>query len=216
MSLRKVFKLRTGWKKKSFLFRRKRMSTRKIKIALAAGVVILLSALPLFAQSVSGSTDILTFKVDYEKKLRDNLQTILDRPSGPTNPYLGRSRRDHRRGKRKKETFTKPADEDLDAWLTPGVPMPPGLKGNNPKNSEVYEYGLETQDTARLGDDILDTSLPEEKDAEVKEMIEKSIGLPPAQMKWEVGKRQAFSVQTTKFFDENKELLLWALLASGR
>ncbi|MFH1824288.1 MAG: FliG C-terminal domain-containing protein [Candidatus Firestonebacteria bacterium] len=174
----------------------------------------LLSSNFLFSQTPATSTDIsdiaiLNFKVEYEKKLKENIEDILTKTLGQGKSIVNVSvdvTTDVE--KRKKETYTKTEDDgDLNTWLSPGIPIPPGLKDRQ-KNVEVYEAVVRPK-ISRIDVVIILEKFIKDKDEDIKEIVEKVIGLPKAQQKVEI-KRREFSANPldSDFFDKNKIYLI--------
>lgn len=191
------------------------MKKNKFKIELLAGLAALLLLLPVavFAQNSGdgNSTDILMFKSDYERKLKETMENVLLRTLGPDKATVTVSvevTSDLER--KKKSTYTKPVDDDMDNFLSPGIPMPPGLKGNQ-KNEEVFETIAKPRITMVQVVLLLDESIDKKIEESLRDTVEKTIGLPKANQKIEI-KRMKFASNSKAFFETNKNLLIILLI----
>ena len=176
--------------------------------------VLLLLPVTLAAQSSmsgGGSTDILIFKSDYERKLKDSIEGILNRTLGPDKSTVTVSvdvTSDLET--RKKTEYTKTLEGDEEGFLVPGIPMPPGLK--SPKNEQIFETVAKPKITMVQVMLLLDNSLKNTKiGEELKGTIEQTIALPAANRKVEI-KYMAFASSGSAFFETNKTTLLILLI----
>lgn len=159
----------------------------------------------------SSATDILNFKVSYERRLKEDIENILTKTLGQGKSIVNVSvdvTTDVER--KKKETYTKSQDDDLDTWLSPGIPLPPGLKDRQ-KNVEIYEAVVKPKISSVSVVIILDKFVKDE-DKDIKDIVEKAVGLPETQQKVEIKRREFSSSLTTDFFDKNKTYLIVLLI----
>jgi len=193
-----------------------KMMKKYFKMIIAIFIIYFLLVNFSFSQNTptsteSSATDILNFKVNYEKELKENIENVLTRTLGAGKSIVNVSVDVTTEiEKKRKEVYKKPADEDLDAWLSPGIPIPPGLKDRQ-KDVESYETVAKPKITGVLVSIILEKSV-KDKDEDVKEIVEKAVGLPKSQQRIEIKRREFGSSGTSDFFDKNKVYLIILLI----
>ncbi|OGF50794.1 MAG: hypothetical protein A2231_05550 [Candidatus Firestonebacteria bacterium RIFOXYA2_FULL_40_8] len=188
---------------------------KRIRKYIIGSFIAVLFLLPFsgFAQSFSsdgGSTDILMFKQNYEKSLKESIEGVLLRTLGPDKSTVTVSvdvTSDIET--KQKITYTKTSDDDSEGFLVPGIPMPPGLKA--PKNEEKFVSVAKPKITMVQVMLLLDESIEAKVSESLKDTIEKTVGLPKANQKIEI-KKMKFASSSKAFFETNKTTLLVLLI----